>query len=85
MADESFGQNALTSEEVAGLVSEALAGFRARGITTAVIVVQIDNDDTDFAMVDHIGSHFTARGLAGHAYDVFRSIPPVADEEVGNG
>lgn len=84
MNDEPLGENGLTDDDVKTIVKDALSWLKARGIYTAVIVAHVDNVTTDYAIVDQMGSHFLCRGLAGHAYDYLRAVPPIDEDEDGD-
>jgi hypothetical protein len=78
---ETYGENALTPEEVGVLISEALEALRSKGVTSAVLIALVDDVGTDYCRIGYRGSTFAARGMIGWAMDWIRSETSPEEEK----
>lgn len=67
--EEMVGEAGLTHDEVRRILDDTLDGLRERGISSAVLVLHINDGNLDHFRIGYRGGVFNARGLIATAGD----------------
>jgi hypothetical protein len=80
--DNLIGENALTSDEFDQIIAQTLEDLKAKGITTAVLAVMVDDGSLQHSNQNYFGGYFAAKGLLLHAQErLFRNAAHLNSEE----